>query len=333
VGTAITGRGADILIIDDPLKDREEAESEIRRETVWNWFTSTAYTRLEGLKAIIVIQTRWHEDDLTGRLLEAEAEGKDQYKKLTLPAINHRGEALWPERFPADELIRTRDNIGPRDWSALYQQEPSPEEGTFFKREWFKRHKMMPTDAALYLTSDYAVTEDDGDYTEHTLVGIAPDDMIYVSKDSWHGQTESDVWVEKKLDLIKAHRPNCAFGEAGVIQKAMAPIIKRQMIKRKVYCRIEWVPSIKDKATKARAIQARASMGMVSLPEGPEGDRMLDQLVAFPAGKHDDFVDTLGQLGRVLDEAHPGIAPRAPKKPKPKTGYQVPIRSGAKGWR
>jgi len=119
VGTAVTGRGAHLLLIDDPVKDREEAESETRRETVYNWYSSTAYTRLMPGGAVILIQTRWHEDDLAGRLLEAEAKGGDKWDKLILPAILSNGQALWPEWYPIDALNRTKAAIGPRDWSAL----------------------------------------------------------------------------------------------------------------------------------------------------------------------------------------------------------------------
>ena len=316
VGTAVTGRGADILIIDDPLKDREEADSENRRDLVWNWYTSTAYTRLQGLRAEILIQTRWHEDDLAGRLLEAEANGGKKWDKLILPAISKEGAALWPERFSVDVLREIEGTIGPRDWSALYQQEPSPDEGTFFKREWFKRHRAVPHNVSRYLCSDYAVSEGSGDYTEHGLFAIAPDNTIYV-EDWWSGQTSSDVWIERKLDMIEAHKPFCVFGEAGVIQKAVEPMLKRRMNERETFCRVEWVPSIHDKPTRARAFQARAAMGHVSLPEGPMGDRILNQLLSFPAGKNDDAVDVCGIMGRVIDQAHPAFVQSPEETVKP----------------
>lgn len=333
VGTAVTGRGADLLIIDDPLKDRAEADSELQRDNVWNWFTSTAYTRLMPGGAVIVVQTRWHEDDLAGRLLEKMGEGGDQYFQLDLPAINNEGKALWPSRYGVEALERIQRAIGPRDWSALYQQQPSPDEGTFFKRAWFRRHKEMPSNVFKYGASDYAVSEDKGDYTEHVLTGIDPDGVIYVSDDSWHKQATADVWVDAKLDIMSKHKTFCWFGEAGVIQKAVEPALKRRMIERKVYGRIEWVPSIHDKPTRARALQARAAMGLVSLPEGPEGDRMLDQLIAFPAGKHDDFVDALGTIGRAIDEAHPAMQHVVKAADERKTGYSAPKARGRVGWR
>ncbi|MEM8615483.1 MAG: terminase family protein [Pseudomonadota bacterium] len=314
VGTAVTGRGADIFIIDDPLKDREEADSETRRETIWNWYTSTAYTRLMKGGAVILIQTRWHEDDLAGRLLEAEAKGGDKWHKLILPANGDHG-PLWPEMFDGAALERIQAAIGPRDWSALYQQSPAPEDGTFFKREWFKRHSVVPRNVSRYLCSDYAVSEKTGDFTEHGMFAIAPNNTIYV-EDWWHGQTSSDVWIETKLDLVDKYKPFCAFGEGGVIQKAVEPMLMRRMRERESHCRVEWVSSIHDKPSRARAIQARAAMGHVSLPEGPIGDRLLSQLLSFPAGKHDDAVDVFGLMGRVIDQAHPAFVEAEPKPVK-----------------
>jgi hypothetical protein len=133
VGTAITGRGADILNIDDPLKDRSEADSETVRNGVWNWYTSTAYTRLMPGGSVIVTLTRWHEDDLAGRLLAAQEQGGDQWHVISMPAINADGEALWPARYPITALEGIRTAIGPRDWSALYQQDPRPLDGNLFK--------------------------------------------------------------------------------------------------------------------------------------------------------------------------------------------------------
>ena len=120
VGTAVTGRGADIALIDDPFKDREEADSQRRRDVVWDWYRSTLFTRLMPGGAVVVILTRWHEDDLAGRLLEAEG---DQWTVLSMPAINNAGEALWPEWYDVDALARIKATIGQREWSALYQQQ------------------------------------------------------------------------------------------------------------------------------------------------------------------------------------------------------------------
>jgi len=133
VGTSITGRGANLFIIDDPIKDRATAESETYRNAVWDWYRSVAYTRLQPGAAIVLIQTRWHEDDLAGRLLVAEAEGSgDKWEKLILPAIDEHGVALWPEAYDAESLKQIRAVIGEMDWASLYEQKPRPAGGSFF---------------------------------------------------------------------------------------------------------------------------------------------------------------------------------------------------------
>lgn len=299
VGTAVTGRGADIALIDDPFKDREEADSETTRNKVWAWYQSTLYTRLMPGAAIVLIQTRWHEDDLAGRLLEQQPE---QWTVLDLPAINKKGAALWPEWYDVPALERIKASIGPREWSALYQQQPQPDDGTFFERGWLTEWDKLPEGIRIYGTSDYAVTEGGGDYTVHRVWGLAPDDRIY-RIDGWRGQTAADKWIDAKLDLIEKHKPHAWFGEAGVIQKAVEPMLIRRMRERKVRCRMEWLPSIHDKPTRARGFQARASMGEVRFEPGAD----LSEFLSFPAGKHDDEVDVASMIGRALDQMHPAI--------------------------
>lgn len=310
VGTAVTGRGAHIALIDDPLKDREEADSERRRDTVWDWYRSTLFTRLMPGGSIVLIQTRWHEDDLAGRLLEAEGNKRDggQWEVLELPAIGQNYEALWPEWYPIEALERIKATVGPREWSALYQQSPQPDEGTFFRREWFKTWKDLPS-LRYYGTSDYAVTDGGGDWTVHTIWGVDSAGDVYRVK-QWKGQTTSDVWIEEKLDLIKEFQPMAWFGEGGVIQKAVEPMLRRRMRERRIMCRLEWLPSVSDKPTRARSFQAMAATGRVWLEEGAD----LSEYLVFPAGKHDDEVDTASLIGRAIDQAHPAIVKADTKK-------------------
>ena len=298
VGTAVTGRGAHIALIDDPFKDREEADSERRRDMVWDWYRSTLYTRLMPGGAIVLIQTRWHEDDLAGRILEQEA---GQWDVLELPAINADGKALWPEWYDEIALARIKATIGPREWSALYQQQPQPDEGTFFQRAWFKHWDKLPA-LRYYGTSDYAVTDGGGDYTVHRVWGIGPEGDLYRVA-GWRGQSASDEWIERKLDLIKRYKPLAWFGEGGVIQKAIEPMLKRRMHERGIFCRLEWLPSMADKPTRARSFQAMAAMGRVHFEPGAD----IAEFLVFPAGKHDDDVDTASLIGRAIDQAHPAI--------------------------
>lgn len=302
VGTAVTGRGAHIALIDDPFKDREEADSERRRELVWDWYRSTLYTRLMPGGRIVLVQTRWHEDDLAGRLIEQEGykEHGGQWDVLELPALDN-GHALWPEWYDVPALERIKATIGPREWSALYQQKPQPDEGTFFKREWFGNWGKLPS-LRFYGTSDYAVTDGGGDFTVHRIWGINAGGDVY-RVDGWRGQTASDEWIERKLDLIAKYKPLCWFGEGGVIQKAVEPMLRRRMRERNVHCRLEWLPSVADKPTRSRSFQAMAATGRVFFEPGAD----IAEFLVFPAGKHDDDVDTASLIGRAIDQAHPAI--------------------------
>lgn len=326
VGTAVTGRGADIALIDDPFKDREEADSERRRDVVWDWYRSTLFTRLMPGGAIVLIQTRWHEDDLAGRLLEAEG---NQWEVLDLPAINTAGEALWPEWYDIDALERIKNTIGPREWSALYQQQPQPDEGTFFQRGWFKEWDRLP-DVRYYGTSDYAVTDGGGDYTVHRIWGVDAKGEIY-RVDGWRGRTTSDVWIEEKLNLIAKYKPMAWFGEGGVIQKAIEPMLRRRMLERKVFCRLEWLPSVQDKPTRARSFQAMAASGRVHFERGAD----LGEHLVFPAGKNDDDVDCSSLIGRAIDQAHPAILAVKPQKAGPGDRWSKALdRAGSEdSWR
>lgn len=301
IGGPLTGRGAHLLLIDDPTKNREDADSELSRKRIKEWYTSTAYTRLMPGGRIVVIQTRWHEDDLSGWLLKEHAH--EGWEVLSLPAIDGDN-ALWPEQYDKHTLGQIKAAIGPRDWSALYQQSPSPDEGTYFQREWLKTWAVKPAQLNIYGTSDYAVTDGGGDYTVHRVWGVAPNGDIY-RLDGWRGQTTADVWIDEKLKLVKRYSPLAWFGEAGVIQKAIEPMLTRRMRETGIYCRMEWISSISDKPTRARGFQARAAAGAVYFEPGAE----IDEFLKFPAGTHDDDVDVAGLMGRVLDMTHPAVIP------------------------
>jgi predicted phage terminase large subunit-like protein len=313
VGTAITGRGADILLIDDPFKDRQEADSEITRQRVWDWYTSTAYTRLMPGGAVVVINTRWHDDDLSGRLLEEQEKDGDKWELLSLPAISPEGLPLWADWYPLERLEQIKAVLPARDWNALYQQNPIPDDGDYFKTDWFREYDELPPNLRMFGASDYAVTDGDGDFTEHGIAGVDANNNIYVV-DWWFAQVASDVWIEQQCDLIARHEPICWFGEAGPIRRAIEPFLMRRMQQREAYCRIEWLSSINDKPTRARPIQAMASMGKVFMPKKAAWkDRLMNQLLRFPAGKYDDGVDVLSLFGRGLEHMR---GPRTKRKDK-----------------
>lgn len=332
IGTALTGRGADVLLIDDPIKDDEEADSELRRERIWSWYSSVAYTRLSPGGRIVVIQTRWHEDDLTGRLLTEQAKGGDKWDILELPAISSTGEALWPERYPLEHLERIKRVTLPRHWSALYQQRPAPEEGAYYKRDWFRYYDAKPAHLRIYGASDYAVTDGGGDFTVHLVCGVDPDDNIYVL-DLWRGQTDSAQWITAWLDLARQYKPMMWVEEQGQIIKSIGPFLDKRMREEKVYCRREQVASAADKPTRSRSMQARTQMGKVYFPsKAPWMAAFTSELLMFPAGKHDDQVDAFGLIGRMLDELIPASKPKMDPRPVP-SGYRPAVKDEGPSWR
>jgi len=328
VGGPVTGRGAHIALIDDPIKNRQDADSDVYRERVWQWYTSTLYTRLMPGGAIIVILTRWHEDDLAGRLLERQETG-DKWDIVELKALDN-GKALWPEWYDEKALEQIKNNIGPRDWSALYQQSPQPDEGTYFQRDWFTTAD-TPERLNYYISTDFAVTEDAGDFTEFGVFGIDADENIYIV-DWWSGQQTADIWIDALLNLVEQYKPLAVFGETGAIRRSIEPFLKKRSKERRVFARLEWITRTKDKTAMARAFQARAAMGNVFLSNKVANGELLDQLLKFPAGKHDDKVDVCALMGLALDQQHPATK----IKPKPEVkrdlwGRQKP--SGDENWK
>jgi len=229
VGGPLTGRGAHLLLIDDPVKNREDAESEVIRKKTKDWYTSTAYTRLMPGGRIVLIQTRWHEDDLAGWLQdEHQHEG---WTILNLPAIDDDGNALWPEQYDVEALERIKRALPPRDWSALYQQRPAPETGDYFKRDWLHLVDHVPPkeSMAIYGGSDYAVTADGGDYTVHVVVGVDPTGAMYLL-DLWRQQASSDVWVDAFCDLVRKWKPIGWAEETGQIKSGVGPFLLKRMM-------------------------------------------------------------------------------------------------------
>ena len=335
--SGVTGNRADLLVIDDPIKGRQEADSETLRKRTLEEYQDSFLTRLKPGGRVVLIQTRWHEDDLAGSILPHDYDGhtgwvvgRDGQKwfVISLPAQAERtddplgrkpGEYLWPEWFGEEHWATYKANA--RTWSALYQQRPAPEEGTFFQREWFKRYRPgeLPQHIRKYGTSDYAVTDAGGDFTVHRVWAVDPEGDLWLLPGGYKAQASADKWITAQCDLMLEHKPSCWFGEAGVIQKAVEPALRRAMHEHtpRVHCRLEYLPSIHDKPTRARGFQARASMLKVHVPEGPEGDGVLQEYISFPAGRHDDDVDTGSLIGRALDLVHPGIVPPPTKAAEP----------------
>jgi predicted phage terminase large subunit-like protein len=337
VGTAIAGRRADLAVIDDPVRSRQDADSETVREKTWDWYRSDLYTRLKPGGRVVLIQTRWHEDDLAGRLLASAARGGDDWHVISLPALAELddplgrapGEALWPAWQGTQALERVRGTLAPRDWTALYQQRPAPEDGTYFLSKWLKPYdKVPPRDTlAVYGASDYAVTSDGGDYTVHVVVGLDPDGHMYLL-DLWRGQTSSDLWIEQFCRLIKEWKPREWAEETGQIRSGVGPFIERMQREHKAYVYRREFPTRGDKGVRAQSIRGRMALDGLYVPTwAPWFSDLRAELLSFPAGKHDDQVDALGLIGQLFDHISDGNKPKEKGHPVKPNDYK-PLEQG-----
>lgn len=316
VGTGIAGFRAKLGLIDDPIRSRQDADSELIRDRIWDWYINDFKTRLVPDARKVLIQTRWHEDDLAGRALNHE-----KWEVLSLPAIaegddvlgRQPGQALWDDDSYGYglQLKELQSNTPARTWSALYQQRPAPEEGDYFKAEWLKPYVKAPARDTLriYGGSDYAVTADGGDFTVHVVIGLDPEGRMYLL-DLWRKQAASDVWVEAFCDLVLKWKPLAWAEEQGQIRAGIGPYIDRRQRERSAYCYREAFPTRGDKSVRAQSIRGRAALEGLYVPTGetwyPE---LRSELLSFPAGKHDDQVDALGLVGQLLDRMIKGSAP------------------------
>jgi predicted phage terminase large subunit-like protein len=308
IGGGVLGRGAHVMLIDDPFASMEDALSEATRKNVWDWYTGTAYNRLMPGGAIILINHRMHEDDLAGRLLAQQAAGGDRWEVVELPAISDDGAALWPEAYSIEALSRIRRNIQPRFWSALYQQMPAPEEGDFFRAEWLRPYVQAPdrSTLAIYGGSDFAVTANGGDYTVHVVVGIDTEDRPWLL-DLWRSQTSSDIWVETWCDLVKKWKPNGWAFEQGQIRSGVGPFLTKRARERKAYTVKQDFPTRGDKAVRAQSMRGRMAALGLQMPINEKWYADLRaELLSFPAGRHDDQIDALGLVGQLLDKMATG---------------------------
>jgi len=317
-GGSITGRGADILIIDDPIKDAEEAQSPTLRAKLWDWFTQVAMTRLmTKFACVIVVHTRWHEDDLIGRITDpsnpcySEDEAA-KWKIINLPAIasdddplgRKPGEALWPERFDL-EFLNAAKQLDPKGFSALYQQRPTPEDGDLFRADWLVTYErsQLPDDLRIYAASDHAIGEDKtrNDATCMIVGGVDSFGDLYVL-DVWWEKAGSDKQVEAMLRLAKQWKPILWFAEKGHISKAIGPFLRKRMQEDRTYFTIEEVTPVANKVQRAQSIMGRMSMKKVRFPRhAPWFMEARDQMLKFPNARHDDFVDALAWLGRAVN--------------------------------
>lgn len=362
VGGSGTGKTADIFFIDDPIKNDEEAQSEVYRERVWKWFNSVAMTRCHKNSAIIVVHTRWHEDDLIGRLCDpSHPERNKKYKGIAdrwtyinLPAVvkdpslakslgltlekqkdpfireqfgNNPMVSLWEERKSLEFLAEAKLS-DERVFGALYMGEPSPGDGTYFTEEMLLEYGPadLPKSLRWYAASDHAVSEKQkADSTVAGCFGVDEFDHIWIHPDLTWGKMETDKIVGEIIRHMLATKPQVWWMESELISKSFGPFLKREMIKNKCYSTMltPMTPS-KDKPTRARSIQGRMGLGMVHFPRhAPWWSDAKKQLLKFPYGTHDDFVDFCSWIGLGLMSVLG--APKA-------KAVEAPIKVGSIRW-
>ncbi|MFP5236978.1 MAG: phage terminase large subunit [Acidobacteriota bacterium] len=294
-GGAITGRGGHLLLIDDPIKDMEEARSETIRRQLHDWYSSVLYTRRQPETAIVLVQTRWHCDDLAGHLLREQPE--ENWEILNLPAIaevdegwRKPGAALWPERFPLEELESTRRVLGSAAWSALYQQRPVPEEGAIFKAEWWQRYDELPEFSQIILSADTAFKAGAAnDYSVVTVWGVAKNGFYLLHV--WRARAEFPQ-LKRQLESMGAQfNPHVVLVEDKASGQSLI-----QELRQSTRLPIRPVKVDADKVTRAHAVSPLVEAGRVFLPKAaPWLADFLDELATFPSGAHDDIVDSTTQ--------------------------------------
>jgi predicted phage terminase large subunit-like protein len=356
-GGGITGKGAHVLILDDLLKDDTEADSETIRESVWDWVGSTAYTRLSPGGGLLLIMTRWHDADPAGKFLTQEAELKkagvpkeelENWEVVSYPAIadndeyllpDHRivdfavegakllrkkGDPLHPDRFPLRSLLKKKRTLQPRHWSALYQQKPTPDEGLFIKKDYV-RYYPMPMDFSgggfvNILAGDLAISKHDT--ANFTVLGVGTLDW---NGDLWmreviRGRLDTFEIVEALVKLWK--RWNCQLCgiEQGTIYQAIKPVLERHQRSENVILNFdEELKPVTDKIIRARPLQGWMQNGRVHYPSGqPWVETGIQELLRFPGGLNDDFVDMMAWMVRM-----------AARMPLPR----VPAKKKIKSWR
>ena len=324
----IAGFRAKYGLIDDPIRSRQDADSPIIRNRLWDWYLNDFRPRLVPNARKLLIQTRWHEDDLAGRALNHE-----KWEVVELPAMAKPGDALGREidepLWTDDEygygaqLLSLRDTMPIRVWSALYQQSPAPDEGDFFREEWLHPLDIMPHPSSLriYGGSDYAVTADGGDYTVHAVFGVDHEAKIYLL-DIWRKQATSDVWVEAFCDLVQKYRPLEWAEEHGQIKSGVGPFLEKRMRERRVYVNRTQFPTRGDKSVRCRSIQGRIALDGLYYPKianwAPD---WLAEILQFPASKHDDQADAMGLTGQLLDKMVIGKLAKEKIPKPPDDGY------------
>lgn len=325
----VTGSRANGLLIDDPVAGREEADSETIRQKTKQEYNDSLLTRLMPGGWVILIQTRWQEEDLAGGILPEDYKGESgmikcrdgqTWEVLNIPAKAEHlddplgrlpGDYLWPEWFSREHWAVWENNPqAARTWASLYQQRPTAGEGLEFKREWAKWYDPdiapgLPGGRPISLTrfgsSDWATKKDKGDFTVHLTLGMDPIADLYFL-DCWDGQKTTDISTAYWITMLRRWRPIRWANESGPIDQALGPTLVRAMREGKAHTTLEYLPSIQNKTIRLATLQGRMAAGQVWFPlKRPWAIKLLDQLCNFPAGRYDDMADAAGLGARLID--------------------------------
>ena len=288
VGGSITGRGADLFLIDDPIKGREEADSEVMRKKLWEWYISVARTRLMPGGAIVVIQTRWHKDDLVGKLLKDKSE---DWEVLNMPAINEEEEPLWPQMWSLEELLKTKNAIGGREWSCLYQGVPADPENQVFHQDMIRYYDAVPPgDMPIVMTVDPAFKQKKT--SDYSCIMICGKDkgrtyvLDYVNKKLLPNDLISEI-----LRLYNKWKPHYVGIEAFAAQSVIGFYLQEKMVTEGVQFSWQEIRQKGDKITKIKRLEPYFRNGQILIKR--EHSDLEAQLLEFPQGDHDDIIDAL----------------------------------------
>ena len=301
IGGAITGEGADLLIIDDPIRNRKDANSLTYREAIWQEWKSTLSTRLQPGGSIIIILTRWHEDDLAGRIIKQDGRN---WKIIKLPAIAEEndilgrkpGEALWPENgFDEAWAAERKISVGPLDWESLYQQNPRPQTGALFKRDYFKTYDQTPhpsTFERIIFSWDCAFKDlDTSDFVVGQVWGKRGPDFYLLD------QTRDKMGITATMAAIESLKAKWKDGIGVYIEDKANGTAVIEMLKRKI-SGINPVNPSSSKIDRAQAVLPVFAAGNVFIPSpqlAPWIGDYVNEMASFPVGANDDMVDTTTQ--------------------------------------
>ena len=300
VGGTVTGKGADLLIIDDPHSEQEAKLASNDPEifdNVYEWYTSGPRQRLQPGGAIVLVMTRWSDRDLTGKILKSSS-GED-WEVIELPAIMPSGNPLWPEFWPLKELLAVKEEIGIYKWNAQYQQTPTGEEGAIVKREWWKRWKgasAPPCDFILQSWDTAFTKSDRADYSACTTWGIFhlnedPKDINIILLDAFRDKYEFPELKKAALDAHREWEPDTCIVEA---KAAGAPLIFE--LRRMGIPIYEYTPTRgNDKFVRLNSVTDLFKSGKVWAPEMHWADEVIEEIARFPNAEHDDYVDSSSQ--------------------------------------